>query len=218
MVSATAKRRGRTLRLALIAMFVALIAVGAFIKVPIGIVPVSLQMAFALLSALLLGPADSLIAVLIYLLMGLVGIPIFTAGGGIFYVLQPTFGYLLGYVFALPVAGVIARGARCDARPNYARMLLGALAGMAIVYTFGVTYMYLMLNFYLAKPISLKSAWLTGAAVFLPTDITWCVIGAAVARRIVPRLYGMSVTTKGISKPLLYEEYQREDNREKGTL
>ena len=109
--SLTAKRQNslkRTARLAVIAMFVALITVGAFIKFPIGIVPVSMQMAVCILCALTLGPWESLAAVAIYIAMGLIGIPVFTAGGGFSYVLQPTFGYLAGYLIALPVCGVIA--------------------------------------------------------------------------------------------------------------
>lgn len=212
MVTGFAKRRAtyrnRTKRLVMIAMFVALIAVGAFIKVPIGIVPVSLQCAFALLSAMILGAADSEAAVAIYLVLGLIGVPIFTAGGGFSYVLQPTFGYLAGYLFALPICGIIARGVHNDAKPSYWRMLLGALAGLAILYTFGVMYMYLMLNFYVGTHIAIGKAWLTGCAVFFPTDIMWSVLGAAVARRVVPHLDLDRLMGKGL-RPFMYEEYFR---------
>lgn len=93
MVNGDIKKRKRenvktqTLRLARIAVFVALIAAGAFVKIPIGIVPVSLQCAVCILCALLLGAKDATVAVAIYIVMGLVGIPIFTAGGGFTYVL-----------------------------------------------------------------------------------------------------------------------------------
>ena len=82
----------------LCAMFVALIAVGAFITIHIPIVPLSLQDMFVLLAAVLLGPKWGCLSVCIYLVMGLAGIPIFTQGGGIGYLLRPTFGYLLGYI------------------------------------------------------------------------------------------------------------------------
>ena len=116
--------RGRTLRLVLIAVFVALIAGGAFIKFPVGIVPVSMQCAVCILCALLLGAKDSTVAVAVYLVMGLAGIPIFTAGGGIGYVVKPTFGYLLGYIFALPIGAIIARGFGNTSRPKFWRLLL----------------------------------------------------------------------------------------------
>ncbi len=205
----------RTARLAVIAMFVALISVGAFIKFPIGIVPVSMQMAVCIFCALTLGPWESLAAVAIYIAMGLLGIPVFTAGGGFAYVLQPTFGYLLGYLIALPVCGIIARGVRSDAPIRLWRLLLGAFAATAIVYAFGVMYMYLILNFYVGSGIAIGKAWLTGCAVFLPTDIAWCVIGSLVARRVAPIIDREKLTGRGMRKELLYLPYVRETAEER---
>lgn len=193
----------------LIAISVALIAAGAFIKVPIGIVPVSLQCAMCMLCALLLGAKDATIAVVIYLIMGLCGIPIFTAGGGFAYVLQPTFGYLVGYLFAVPIGALVARGVHNTSRPKLWRLLLGALAVLAILYTFGVTYMYLMLNFYMHSAISMSKAWLIGGAVFLPTDGAWCIVCAVIAYKTVPLVFK---TTSGMHKlraELCREEYWR---------
>ena len=102
MNKASSKTISRTLRLVRIAIFLALIIVGAFVKFPIGIVPVSMQFAFCMFASLMLGGTDALICVAIYVAMGLVGIPVFSAGGGIFYVLQPTFGYVLGFLIAAP--------------------------------------------------------------------------------------------------------------------
>ena len=84
--------------LALTALFAALVAAGAFIRIPIGTVPVTLQFVFANLAALLLGVKWGTLAIGLYIALGLVGVPIFTAGGGFTYVLQPTFGYLLGFL------------------------------------------------------------------------------------------------------------------------
>ncbi len=199
--------RHRTLRMVMIAVFVALIAVGAFIKVPIGIVPVSLQLAMAMLCALLLGPWDSLICISVYLAMGLIGIPVFTAGGGPGYVFQPTFGYLLGYLLALPVCGVIARGVRCEARPRFIRALIGAFAAIAIVYTAGVAYMYLMLKFYAGSDITLSRAIVTGAAVFLPTDITFAVLASLICVRVAPVLARFTYTVRKRGKTSFNELY-----------
>lgn len=204
------KRKNRTLRLILIALFVALIAVGAFIKFPIGIVPVAMQCAMCILCALVLGARDATIAVLIYLAMGLVGIPIFTAGGGFAYVLQPTFGYLLGYIFAVPVGALIARGVHNTSRPKLWRLLLGAFALLAILYTFGVIYMYLILNFYLGKAINMSAAWLTGCAIFLPTDCSFAVIASTVAHRVVPLVFKRSEGMLNIHADICNEEYVRD--------
>lgn len=193
----------------LIAVFVALIAVGAFIKFPIGIVPGSMQCAVCILCALLLGAKDSFFAVVVYIAMGLIGIPIFTAGGGFAYVLQPTFGYLLGYIIALPIGGLIARGAKNTSRPRLIRLLLGAFAAMLIVHTCGVTYMFLMLNFYMGKAMELSKAWMTGSIVFLPTDSMWCVIASLIAYKTVPLVFRRSEGMFGLRADLCNEEYVR---------
>lgn len=200
------KRKSRTLRLVLIAIFVALIAVGAFIKFPIGIVPVSMQCAMCVLCALILGAKDGVATIAIYLIMGLIGIPIFTAGGGFTYVLQPTFGYLLGYIVAVPVGAIVARGVHNTARPKLWRLLLGALTVLAILYTFGVFYMYLMLNYYMGNAIDMSKAWLTGAAVFLPTDCMWCVVASLIAYKVVPLVYKYTLGRLSVTQT---EEYIR---------
>lgn len=89
------------------------------------------------------GGPDSFAGVAIYIVMGLIGIPVFSAGGGFAYVLQPTFGYILGFLIAAPVGGFVARALKNNARLNVFRLLLGAFCSLAIVYTVGVFYMYL---------------------------------------------------------------------------
>ena len=87
----------KTKDLVLCAMFVALIAVGAFIKVPVPVVPFTLQFLFTMLAGLLLGPVNGALAVVVYIVLGLVGLPIFTQGGGPGYIFQPSFGYIIGF-------------------------------------------------------------------------------------------------------------------------
>ncbi len=196
----------RTLRIVRIAVFVALIIVGAFVKFPIGIVPVSMQFAFCMFASLMLGGLDSFACVAIYIVMGLIGIPVFSAGGGFAYVLQPTFGYILGFLIAAPVGGFVARGFKNDARLNVFRLLLGAFCSLAIVYTVGVFYMYLMLNYYVGTAMSMSKAWMAGCAVFLPTDCSWCVVGSLVTYAVLKRYNPRLMLKKGYqSQPYVRE-------------
>ena len=196
----------RTLRIVRIAVFVALIIVGAFVKFPIGIVPVSMQFAFCMFASLMLGGLDSFACVAIYVVMGLIGIPVFSAGGGFAYVLQPTFGYILGFLIAAPVGGFVARGFKNDARLNIFRLLLGAFCSLAIVYTVGVFYMYLMLNYYVGTAMSMSKAWMAGCAVFLPTDCSWCVVGSLVTYAVLKRYNPRLTVKKGYeSQPYVRE-------------
>ena len=70
------------------ALFTALIAVGAFIKVPVPVVPFTLQFLFTMLAGLIMGGRLGAISVGLYAVLGLVGLPIFAEGGGIWYVLK----------------------------------------------------------------------------------------------------------------------------------
>ena len=67
------------------ALFTALIAVGAFIKVPVPVVPFTLQFLFTMLAGLIMGGRLGAISVGLYAVLGLVGLPIFAEGGGIWY-------------------------------------------------------------------------------------------------------------------------------------
>ena len=94
--------------LVLCGLFSALIAAGAFIKIPIPVVSFTLQFLFTTLAGLLLGARLGALSVAIYLMTGLIGLPVFANGGGLSYILQPSFGYLIGFCLGSYVTGTIA--------------------------------------------------------------------------------------------------------------
>ena len=87
----------RTRSMVYCALFTALIAVGAFIRIPVPVVPFTLQYLFTMLAGLLLGAKRGAGSVTVYMLLGLAGLPIFTEGGGISYLFKPSFGYIIGF-------------------------------------------------------------------------------------------------------------------------
>ena len=94
--------------MALCGVFTALIAIGAFIRIPVPVVPFTLQYLFTMLAGLLLGAKLGAAAVALYVGMGLIGFPIFTQGGGFGYVFNPSFGYLVGFIVGAYATGKIA--------------------------------------------------------------------------------------------------------------
>lgn len=165
-------------------MFTALSAAGAFLKIPIPFLPITLQSFFTMLAGLLLGGGYGAASVGVYVLLGLIGVPVFTEGGGIMYVLKPSFGYLLGFIVGAYVTGRIANA---EKEPTLIRLLIADFAGLAVVYTIGMGY------FYAAKNIWIEGEGMTVgalfAACFLPCilgDIVKCVAGAFLARRLIP--------------------------------
>ncbi len=186
MIMEASKKRISTRDLAIIPIFSVLTAVGAFIRIPIGIVPVSLQTVFVVISALLIGKKAAY-SQLIYVLLGLLGLPIFTGGGGIGYILTPTFGYLVGFVLS-----ALAMGYLKDSLKSYSLIKLLAIAflGLLIIYSSGVIYLYLLKNLILTgSSLGLTQAVRFGALIFLPMDTIWCSLGAVLSQRLLKHPY-----------------------------
>lgn len=176
-------RSEKTKNMILCAMFVALIAAGAFIKIPVPVVPFTLQYLFTMLAGLLLGAKRGFISVCIYIFLGLVGLPIFAQGGGIGYVFQPSFGYITGFAVGAFVTGMIANK---SSKPGYKRLLAANLIGLGFVYLLGMVYYYLISNFYLGTPIGLWPLFLYCFILAVPGDILLCIVGAILGNRLIP--------------------------------
>lgn len=173
------------------AMFTALTAIGAFIKIPIPPypVPMTLQTAFIFLAGLLLPARAAFLSQAAYLLLGLIGIPIFTGGGGISYVMNPTFGYLLSFLFCAPMIRLLAE--KTLYQNKRLPFALGATGIISAVQICGVAYMAVISNVFLAAPIPFeKAAYI--ALIFLPLDLlklTFCVLLASQIRKRLPGMF-----------------------------
>ncbi len=182
------KRENRTYKIVLIALFITLITVGSFIKIPTPLVPITMQLAFCLLTGVILGGKTGAIAVIIYVIMGLIGLPVFAYGGGIYYVFKPTFGYTIAFIPATFITGIIARGADNTKTVSFWKTLIACLIGIFIVYSIGVIYMYFILSFYLGSTISVSKAITSGCLIFLPTDILWSFSVSFLSIKLIPIL------------------------------
>jgi biotin transporter BioY len=134
--------RSRGLRITISAAIVVALtlatALSAQLKIEIGVIPRTLQTFVVLASGLLFGSRIGASSQLAYLLAGLAGIPWFSRGGGMSYVMSPTFGYLLGFVVAAYIVGKLAE-AGFDKK--FAGAILAMLAGSAIIYLFGLLWL-----------------------------------------------------------------------------
>ena len=176
-------RNSYTKQLILCAMFTALIAVGAFITIPIPIIPLSMQDMFVMLAGVLLGPQWGALSVIIYVVLGLAGLPIFTAGGGIGYVLRPSFGFILGFIPGAYIAGVISRK---DENPGFKRLFLANMAAIGVIYFFGTVYLYLLNRFYLGNTIAFWPMIVACDLQPLPGDIIKSILAALISQRLLP--------------------------------
>lgn len=172
-----------TKNLVRVSLFVALIAAGAFIKIPVPVVPFTLQFLFTTLAGILLGARLGSLSVVCYILLGLFGLPIFAGGGGPAYVFQPTFGYLIGFAVGTYVTGTIANRVP---QPDTKRLVLADFAGLLIVYAFGMFYYWLIYRFYLGTGIAFWTLFLYCFLLAVPGDLALCVLAAAVGKRLMP--------------------------------
>ena len=169
----------------LIALMAALTAVGAFITIPIPHVPFSLQIFFAILSGALLGSKRGAAAVGIYVLLGLCGLPVFTKGAGISYLLQPTFGYLAGFIACAWICGKIIEHKKSH---DFKTMLTACFAGAGVDFAIGIVYFYCIMNLYLGKGMSLWSVIFSTFLIFIPADTALMIFAAYLGKRLAPIL------------------------------
>lgn len=173
-------KRDYTKKLALTAMFTTLIIIGAFIKIPIPYIPFTLQVFFVNMAMLMLGAKWGGMAVGIYIVMGLIGIPIFTAGGGWSYVFHPTFGYLIGFFIGTIVGGNLMR----LFKNGYLGMAVASVVFEIITYICGLTYFYFIQSAYLGVSVTAKTVFISCFLIFLPGDTISCVLGAIIVKRL----------------------------------
>lgn len=163
----------------LAALFAALIAVGAFIAIPIGPVPIVMQNFFVLLTGLLLGPRWGLTACGVYLLAGGLGLPVFAGGtGGLGRFFGPTGGYLLAYLPAVFLVGWISQ----NKKNHMAWDTIAVILASIVIYGLGVSWL----------KISTGMGWSKSAAVgmlpFLVGDVLKIVAAVVVARAARPMI------------------------------
>lgn len=158
-------------------LFAALTAVGAFLAIPIGPVPIVLQNMFVFLAGLLLGGRWGLASVALYLLAGTCGLPVFAGGlGGIGRFFGPTGGYLIGYLPAVFIIGKIS----ARSQPKMVFDILAMVCGSAVLYACGLIVLKIVTGMTPAKAIAV------GMLPFLIGDALKIVAAAIIARTLRP--------------------------------
>jgi biotin transport system substrate-specific component len=160
------------------ALFTALIVVGAYLRIPVGPVPIVLSNFFVILAGVVLGPKWAASSVGLYLLLGVFGLPVFAGGGGLAYLAGPTGGFLIGYLPAAVVAGFVSGRGQGNVARDFAGLTLGAL----MIYLIGVPWL----------KVVLKASWVESLALgifpFLIGDGIKIVAAVIVSRIVKTRM------------------------------
>jgi len=181
----------RTKDIILVALFAALTAIGGRISFTVYLVPLTLQLFFCMFAGILLGAKLGMASQLVYVLIGLLGVPVFANGGGPSYVLNPTFGYLIGFIIAAYTMGKIVESLK---EVTFANMIISVVAGLIIAYAIGIPYFYVIYNFYLGKSLS----FITSITIMIPymiKDLVLALVVALTAWRVLPLLRRAGIVT-----------------------
>jgi biotin transport system substrate-specific component len=169
-------------------LMAALTAAGAYLAIPIGPVPIVLQNLFIFLSGLLLGPGWGTASVGVYLLAGILGLPVFAGGvGGIGRFAGPTGGYLLGFLPAVLVIGFISN----VPKTNVIRDLLAMICGSLIIYACGLSWLKILTGMTLGKALAV------GMFPFLPGDALKMAAAVPIAKALRPIINRDQVEIRG---------------------
>lgn len=170
----------KTKHLVFAALFTALIAVGAQIRVPLGPIPFTLQVPMVLLAGMLLGKKLGLISITAYIFIGLIGIPVFAGAGGLGSLVSPSFGFVLGFI-----PGVVITAIGGNERTG--RMIIFTLLGMVAIFICGVFYFSLIMNTVIGTPMSLTEILMAAVAPFLIKDVILAVLTVMFAKKLTQR-------------------------------
>lgn len=158
------------------ALFAALTGVGSWIAIPLPYVSVTLQTLFTITAGAVLGPYFGALSMVVYVLLGLIGLPVFSRGqSGLGVLFGPSGGYLIGFIVAAIAIGLIVRARE---KPGYLWFCFALAIGILIIDVFGVAQLALITG------LPLDKAAIVGALVFVPTDILKVLIGAYIAKKL----------------------------------
>jgi biotin transport system substrate-specific component len=164
------KNRAVRNRFVFAAVFAAMIAVSNFFQVPTPIgVPIVLKNMFVVLSGTVLGNLYGGIAVLILIVAGLIGIPVFVIPGGIGVFMTPLGGYIIGYLAASLCAGFVCGLPKISEKKispvPLIRLCIASFLGFTLILICGSLYMVFL------KSMTLKTAFLAGTVPFIIGDL-----------------------------------------------
>ena len=164
-----------TRQITLCALFAALIAIGTYIKIPTPLLPLTFQTLFVVLSGLVLGRKYGALSVCVYVIAGVIGLPVFTGSA-----LNPTFGYIIGFIPGSWLAGYIAE----RFKPCFKTWTFGAVAGIAVIYAFGIPYYYLMSKYYIGNELGAKTLLMYFVLMPIPGDVAKSILAGLAVQRL----------------------------------
>lgn len=165
-------------RIIYVALAVSLLFVSGLLKISVWAVPFTLQTMAVMLAGLFLGERYGFLAAAVYVVMGLLGIPVFAKGGGLHYVLEPSFGYILAFLPGAYLCGILRKMAAKNVFLLSAMLFLVA----SLMLFIGAGYYMLILGGVSNAPV--PSILYSFVAIFLPPELVKGIASALIYHRL----------------------------------
>ena len=166
--------KSNTKQYVLAGLFVAMMAISAWVKIPFPYVPLTFQLIVSITSGIILGPYLGALSMSVYMILGLVGLPIFSGGGGFGYVLIPTFGFVIGFILSSFVAGLLWK-------KSVTMRILSIIAGILVCYCPGILWFWIIMTdmtllgstLFMVFPYAIKDVALGGILFWIMHVFNW---------------------------------------------
>jgi len=169
--------------MALCALFAAFCCVCSILTLPIGVVPVSLATFGVMATTMILGEKRAIISVALFIILGVVGLPVFAGmQGGLGVITGPTGGYIYSYILMVPIVGLASKCLNKTVSSGMFTML-GCLAAMFVNYLVGTIHFMLVADL---ESKSFVSILLTCVLPFIIGDIIKSILAIIIAPRLKP--------------------------------
>lgn len=168
----------------LTAIMLTILIVCSQIALPIGPVPITLQTLAVLMIGYSLSSKQAVLATSLYLIMGLAGLPIFSAfSGGPQSILMPSFGFIIGFI---PSSYIQAKYLEKHSYLEIKQLIISGILNFSITYIIGLSYMAVILNIYLNSQMNFVQILMAGLIPFIPGDLIKLAVAVLLAKRILP--------------------------------
>lgn len=176
--------------LTIMAICLSILIICSKISFNIGIISLTLQTFAVVIISLLLKWKKASIIFLTYIIMGLIGIPVFSNGGGFYYIFAPSFGFIIGFFVSSFIIGSNIGNSK------WLKIIKGII-GLLVLDIIGMIYMYLILKFYLDSPKATVTYVIeAGFLPFILKDLVSTVLAGLIAIRLEPVLFNNDVKNK----------------------
>ncbi|MFA7222842.1 MAG: biotin transporter BioY [Bacilli bacterium] len=180
--------------IAKMAMLLALLIVCSYINISVGLLKFTLQLLVVFLIGLYANLYEGMIIIFSYIFLGLVGVPVFANfGGGIAYLVSPTFGFVYGFIPGILIMNLIRFLFRNVAKFKVFQYILSCVSCLLIVYIVGFVHGYFILNYYLGKSYDFVSLLGLFILPYIPYD---CIkLGVAVVSKLaIDKVYAVKAS------------------------